>query len=767
MNKFKALISVCVEKLYKPVFLPIVLFGLAYLLLVITLVDGNVVNFLISSWGLAVALMIIGVVYIESIFTTPKDAVINSLNVLILSVVFWDSLRINFWITFVYSLLVLIAGILFLIVYDQNRKISRLSKIVSVAGKAKVIFPLTAGISFLTFKMTEGGGVDVGFNSDILYLFIYVVVFMLLTSSGSINWVKNLPRKILNFFKYEDIGIVTGNQAPNIVLVKFKNRSNVKINDLIVIGRYDLEKFIQSDDRVLDVNLQNRVAIVLDFLGMQTDDDSVIARLYLLNEPQKNLNSNNGGLIKVNQESRKIDNPELFIKKLGNKKIEFAWKRRDDIVGIVSSNTTINQLKGEIIRHRQLENAQLVSCINEDVNEPIRYQIIDAETKKDSREERDDFGYTQLFAYQLGEWRKPKNEHNQIITNKFQSFFEFPWVPSVNSLVYKWNDSVDASSLDETGVDKTGHYLLGTVPKTNLPIYLNISDLVSHHTAILGVTGAGKSTLVFKLIREIEKNDTLTICLDITGEYRQTLNDHQVFFDDDTLKKWQVEADKIVDARKRTQYGFNDTKKLTKEDAEKIEETAIVEINKIIDARIIELRKTSAVTILDIPEISNTNSSIDFTQHVIQAILQYAKRIYSENILKAEADRDNFKCCLILEEAHTLVPENLGVGGDYGASKAVVDKISQIALQGRKYNVGFILISQRTATVKKTVLNQCNTMIAFRAYDETSFNFLANYFGDEYVREITHLKNDGDSRQIIVSGKAVVADRPIIVEIKK
>jgi DNA helicase HerA-like ATPase len=121
----------------------------------------------------------------------------------------------------------------------------------------------------------------------------------------------------------------------------------------------------------------------------------------------------------------------------------------------------------------------------------------------------------------------------------------------------------------------------------------------------------------------------------------------------------------------------------------------------------------------------------------------------------------------ILEEAHTLVPENIGTGGRYGNSQVVIEKISQIALQGRKYNVGFLLISQRTATVKKTVLNQCNTMISFRAYDETSFNFLTSYFGEEYVKEIAHLKNDGDSRYVIAAGKAVVADRPIIVEVKE
>ena len=127
--------------------------------------------------------------------------------------------------------------------------------------------------------------------------------------------------------------------------------------------------------------------------------------------------------------------------------------------------------------------------------------------------------------------------------------------------------------------------------------------------------------------------------------------------------------------------------------------------------------------------------------------------------------KSKFKCCIILEEAHTLVPQDVAVN-DWDA-KALVTKLSQISLQGRKYNVGFIIISQRTATVQKTVLNQCNTMISFRAYDETSFHFLSSYYGEDYVKEITHLKNDGDSRHAIVAGKAVVADRPVIVEIKK
>lgn len=71
--------------------------------------------------------------------------------------------------------------------------------------------------------------------------------------------------------------------------------------------------------------------------------------------------------------------------------------------------------------------------------------------------------------------------------------------------------------------------------------------------------------------------------------------------------------------------------------------------------------------------------------------------------------------------------QTLGDLGDYGSTKALVSKMSQIALQGRKYGVGLMVLAQRTANVSKTVLTQCNTIISFQAFDETSFSFLSNY----------------------------------------
>ena len=97
---------------------------------------------------------------------------------------------------------------------------------------------------------------------------------------------------------------------------------------------------------------------------------------------------------------------------------------------------------------------------------------------------------------------------------------------------------------------------------------------------------------------------------------------------------------------------------------------------------------------------------------------------------------------------------------DY-ASRATVNSIAQIALQGRKYNIGFIVIAQRTANVSKTVLTQCNSIIAFQELDKTSNEFLSSYLGQEYIRTLSSLK----FKTAIATGKAFRSTAPMIFEV--
>src|SRR5439155_8658026 len=115
----------------------------------------------------------------------------------------------------------------------------------------------------------------------------------------------------------------------------------------------------------------------------------------------------------------------------------------------------------------------------------------------------------------------------------------------------------------------------------------------------------------------------------------------------------------------------------------------------------------SRIGLITLDEISNTKASLHITELYMSCLLNYARNHQG-------------KCprmLIVVEEAHTVMPESstMGLGDPY--SKGLVSKISQIALQGRKYGVGLLVIAQRTATVTKNVLTQCNTFVALSRFD--------------------------------------------------
>jgi DNA helicase HerA-like ATPase len=123
--------------------------------------------------------------------------------------------------------------------------------------------------------------------------------------------------------------------------------------------------------------------------------------------------------------------------------------------------------------------------------------------------------------------------------------------------------------------------------------------------------------------------------------------------------------------------------------------------------------------------------------------------------------RRSRRVLVVLEEAHTIVPESSLFGRFDKETESVLGRISQIALQGRKYGVGLLLISQRTALVSKTLLSQCNTVLSFSVHDETGLKYLAKVFSTDHVTAIPNLKRF----QAIGLGKGLKSERPVIFQI--
>jgi hypothetical protein len=284
------------------------------------------------------------------------------------------------------------------------------------------------------------------------------------------------------------------------------------------------------------------------------------------------------------------------------------------------------------------------------------------------------------------------------------------------------------------------------VPHTAINVVGEFADMLEYHTAILGVTGSGKTELAFDLLRYALKHETKVICIDLTSRYAGRLGDLSPYNLSISPELSGKLAEKLLDAETGP-YGAGAEKKALKDFADKLRE----DIKENLAQFLVSQDKDKQLGIITLDEISTTKATIFITELYLTCLLHFA--------------RDNAEKCprilLVVEEAHTVMPEPTTMGlGDFD-SRGLVAKIAQIALQGRKYHVGLLVIAQRTATVSKTVLTQCNTMVSFSCFDDTSLGFLGNCFGATHTSAIPNLQ----FLQAVVFGKGVKSQRPIIVQI--
>src|SRR5690606_38678063 len=85
----------------------------------------------------------------------------------------------------------------------------------------------------------------------------------------------------------------------------------------------------------------------------------------------------------------------------------------------------------------------------------------------------------------------------------------------------------------------------------------------------------------------------------------------------------------------------------------------------------------------------------------------------------------------------------------------------KVILQGRKYGLGALVVTQRTANISKSILDECNTIDAMRVFDDTGKQFLANYIDSEYSNLLPTL----EERHCVAIGKALKLKQPVILEL--
>lgn len=391
-----------------------------------------------------------------------------------------------------------------------------------------------------------------------------------------------------------------------------------------------------------------------------------------------------------------------------------------EMVGFVVEGSNISTIRFEVARECGLEEGMVVFC-----NMPkgrVFYQILDAQTAEESFKQNPR-GTHIVQAAQLG------------MIDPLAGFKKFPWLPPMNNPVFKLTGDLDVSTQLTAG-----EFVIGTIPCTNIEIKVHLPDLVEYHSAILGVTGTGKTELALDVIREAVTQKTKVFCVDLTGEYRKRLGDLAPKSMGLTRKEI-ADLDRLLFDVETGEFGAKAEKKALKTFLDGVKARVTTHVADFLQS------DTEWLGLFELAEVTNTRATLRTTELFLSEIMGWAR-----------ANRKKRRILIVLEEAHTIIPETAGSGFDYD-TQWVVARIGQIALQGRKYGVGLLIVSQRTALVSKTILSQCNTYFTHSLIDQTSLGYLANVYSQDHVRVIPNLR----FLEFIAYGKAVRSERPLLV----
>jgi len=608
-------------------------------------------------------MVLFSVLFIEPFYSSPKNVITNTIPLLLVYISIQQSYKseVLWWISVSVILVLITISIIAMALNNeevsedsiQNKVSLKLKSIAVLIGQGKVVYSAVF-LSVLFLYKNE----LICSISDTYYIVLIILWGCLLLIDT-----KSIHSKFLIIESEKSngaIGEIFSVQSNRMFLVKlFEDKKHIK--------KFDLVEFkYKMDEKYESVNK----GFVFDTYNLNKQK---WAKILILRE------DNDGSSRFRKNTIYRISNQEIKTQ-LGNE------LNIDYLVGVVIEGSKIGSIKFEYSKKiNDLQEGDLLELYIDSTR--IFYQVFGGLTNSEKLEYKDESGFIEGEAIQLGIWN-----------NDTLSFEKYGWVPQINTPIFKANTSdivVPEFQLPE--------FKLGVIPNTNLPSVINLNDAVSHHIALIGVTGAGKSFLAREIIQSLKAN-TKVICIDFTGEWKKNA---------DLLSLNRDNLDAFIRAHDDT------------------------------------------VGIVELPSVSNTVGVIQSTENFISLIFAKAKEAY-------EADSP-LKICLVLEEAHTIVPEGNFLGVNDFDSKAVVNKMGQVALQGRKYGVGLMVLAQRTANVSKTVLTQCNTIICFQAFDETSFTFLGNYIGKDLVQALPNLKK----YHAIVTGKAIKSNVPMIVNLER
>lgn len=617
--------------------------------------------------------------------------------------------RCVFLAAFLYCSIVTLSAFVAILTRDKIdefwKKVTETFKIASnKLGNSRAVYSAVILFAIYTFHRNSA--------SETLFISSAWIVVIALRPLEVIH---ELLQKIIEIWKQRYfpsvVGEVVAFQTPGIILIRQQGTENIPLGTPLLIR---------------DPHAPPKLGIVLDYTGR---DEGILLRALELDIQ----------IIPNDCLLRSKTLPDGAVVRLDNdpsvqqcQVVSEVVSRSKELIGIVAKDTSIERLYFEVVQDSDIEKDRLVETIVG--GRSVLYQVIDGLTKEEIVHQKNKYGYARAQAQKIGRWDKQEKKFKHVA-----------WIPKLNDPVFL------KSTEDFTpGVDVIGHF-----PKTNYTVSIkSIHDLVTHNTAILGILGVGKSMLGIELVERMITEGIKVICLDLTNQYAKEL---VAFYDssaeDNILKELNgIGKQGKTNVKQNVEEGGS-----INEFSVKMQEvmTSFITSNseklKIFNPAYFEVWRQDSKH-YDWKASMATLTPTEITRIITESVLNIVQQ-------KGMAENNLARVCLVYEEAHSLVPEwnSVATEGD----KTATNGTARAILQGRKYGLGCLLITQRTANVTKTILNQCNTIFAMRSFDETGKKFLADYLGQDYAEKLPLLRE----RHAVFFGKASSCENPVSIRL--
>lgn len=642
-------------------------------------------------------------------FTPPADAATNSFVALAAIVAGSQVVRADSWeMTLIWAIAIFcavtcLASIVVLLIrvpvgIETRLSVRAVDRLVRSLGSPSVIFTVVILACIWLFHRTR---IDEAFA--ILTAWAVIVTLRPVEAFLAFgNWVSEQRGTV---HRQAVIGPIAAHQSPGIVLVRQLGDSSIERGTPLV---------------VVDNNGPWMLGVALNYVGR---DEGNLLRVLTVRLPD-GLKERIGKLPDTRGAAMALAlsaTPEELADVPA-----IQWINR--LCGVVASDTSLDYVLFEVTEERGLAEGRLVETRIGDSH--VIFQIIEGLTREDIVQQKNTYGYARAKARKIGKWDTDAGK-----------FMPVKWLPSINAPVFLL-EAEDATAT----ADAIGHF-----PDTGFGVGLDMSSAVTHNTAVLGILGIGKSYLAIELVERMIADGIKVICLDLTNQYAQLLAEFLDPAHEEALRLALVAAGEGGAAHQNQEQGGSHLRfrqEVTNQLGAFLDPTQQRFLKVINPAQFEVTRQASGM-------FNNNANMATLTPTEITAIISDAALTVCQEL----GMTDQGRVCLVYEEAHSLVPEWNSVVAE--GDKAATARSARAILQGRKYGLGCLLITQRTANVTKTILNQCNTIFAMRTFDDTGKNFLSNYIGGDYAGVLPSL----EARHAVIFGKASSCENPVLVRL--